>query len=90
VELRAQRVAQPSGAETVLVTVADNGPGIPIEFRDKVFSPFCTSKPRGMGLGLPIAKRTVIDHNGSIDIDTAPEGTQVVISLPSGKLGTTL
>ncbi len=85
VELKAQRVAQPSGGETVMVTVADNGPGIPSEFRDKVFSPFCTSKPRGMGLGLPIAKRTVIDHNGTIDIDTAPEGTQVVILLPTGK-----
>jgi len=35
-----------------------------------------------MGLGLPIAKRIAIDHNGNIDIETAPRGTQVVVTLP--------
>lgn len=70
------------GVDAVVVTITDNGPGIPVEFRDKVFSPFCTSKPRGMGLGLPIAKRIAIDHNGGIEIETAPRGTQVVVTLP--------
>lgn len=87
VEVRAQQVTGADGEERLVVTVSDNGAGIPPEFRDKVFSPFCTSKPRGMGLGLPIAKRTVIDHNGTIDIYSTPEGTRVVVSLPLEKQG---
>ena len=47
------------------------------------FSPFCTTKPRGMGLGLPIVKRTVFDHNGRVDIDSNPHGTSVSVH-PSG------
>jgi PAS domain S-box-containing protein len=67
----------------VLVTVQDNGRGIAPEMRDKVFSPFCTTKARGMGLGLPIVKRTVFDHNGRVDIDTSDSGTAVSIALPA-------
>jgi nitrogen fixation/metabolism regulation signal transduction histidine kinase len=51
--------------------------------RGKVFSPFCTTKARGMGLGLPIVKRTVFDHNGRVDIDTSASGTAVSIALPA-------
>lgn len=87
VEVRARTMTGADGQDQVVLTVADNGAGIPPEFGDKVFSPFCTSKPRGMGLGLPIAKRTIIDHNGSIDIDTTPEGTQIVVTLPLEKQG---
>ena len=50
---------------------------------EKVFSPFCTTKARGMGLGLPIVKRTVFDHNGRVDIDTSTHGTSVSIALPA-------
>ena len=67
----------------VVVTVQDNGRGIDAELRDKVFSPFCTTKPRGMGLGLPIVKRTVFDHNGRVDIDSTSRGTLVSIVLPA-------
>lgn len=67
----------------VLVTVQDNGRGITPEMRDKVFSPFCTTKARGMGLGLPIVKRTVYDHNGRVDIDSSVRGTAVNIALPA-------
>jgi two-component system, NtrC family, sensor histidine kinase AtoS len=70
---------QPSG---VVVTVRDNGKGIAPELKDKVFSPFCTTKPRGMGLGLPIVKRTIFDHNGRVDIDSGPQGTSVSVLLP--------
>ena len=58
----------------VVVTVKDNGQGIAAELKDKIFSPFCTTKARGMGLGLPIVKRTVFDHNGRVDIDSNPHG----------------
>jgi PAS domain S-box-containing protein len=71
---------RPSG---VLVTVQDNGHGIDPELKDKIFSPFCTTKARGMGLGLPIVKRTVFDHNGRVDIDSNPHGTSVSVLLPA-------
>ena len=51
----------------------------------KAFSPFCTTKARGMGLGLPIVKRTIVDHNGRIHIDSTETGTNVTIVLPCEK-----
>jgi PAS domain S-box-containing protein len=77
------------GAKTngVIVTVQDNGNGIDPELRDKVFSPFCTTKARGMGLGLPIVKRTIFDHNGRVDIDSNPNGTLVSVMLPASSHG---
>ena len=62
--------------------MSDNGKGIDPELKDKIFSPFCTTKARGMGLGLPIVKRTVFDHNGRLDIDSNPQGTSVSVLLP--------
>ena len=69
----------------VAISVQDNGRGISSEMKNKVFSPFCTSKARGMGLGLPIVKRTVVDHNGRIHIDSGANGTTVTIVLPCEK-----
>ena len=66
----------------VQISVTDNGSGIDSSLRDKVYSPFSTIKARGLGLGLPIAKRAVIDHNGEIEIDTSTGGTTVSIKLP--------
>jgi nitrogen-specific signal transduction histidine kinase len=81
--LSAKPIRQGERTSAVLVTVQDNGRGIDPEMRDKVFSPFCTTKARGMGLGLPIVKRTVFDHNGRVDIDTSAHGTSVSIALPA-------
>jgi nitrogen-specific signal transduction histidine kinase len=50
---------------------------------EKIFSPFCTTKPRGMGLGLPIVKRIVFDHNGHVDVDSSSQGTVVSVMLPT-------
>lgn len=77
------------GKETsgVVVTVQDNGKGIAPNLREKIFSPFCTTKPRGMGLGLPIVKRTVFDHNGRVDIDSNTHGTSVSVILPASPNG---
>lgn len=46
----------------------DNGPGIPLEDREKVFLPFYTTKNKGLGLGLPIARRIIEDHGGKIEL----------------------
>jgi two-component system sensor histidine kinase AtoS len=67
----------------VTIIVKDNAGGIPEEIRDKVFSPFCTTKARGMGLGLPIARRTVTDHSGRLEINSGKKGTAVRITLPA-------
>ena len=65
------------------VSVTDRGPGIPLEIRERIFTPFFTTKSRGSGLGLPTAKRLVEAHNGHIGIERPPEGgTTVVIRLP--------
>jgi two-component system sensor kinase FixL len=65
------------------IAFSDAGPGIPDDVREKVFTPFFTTKSRGSGLGLPTAKRFVEAHNGQIAIDCPPNGgTTVVIRLP--------
>jgi signal transduction histidine kinase len=60
----------------VCVTVADTGPGIPPELRDKIFEPFYTSKTGqgGTGLGLAVSQGLVKDHDGWIEIDDTPGG----------------
>jgi PAS domain S-box-containing protein len=83
VTLAAKPIREGEKTNGVVVTVQDNGNGIDPELRDKVFSPFCTTKSRGMGLGLPIVKRTVFDHNGRVDIDSNPQGTLVSVMLPA-------
>ena len=87
ITLSAKPIHEGGRASAVLVTVQDNGHGIAPEMREKVFSPFCTTKARGMGLGLPIVKRTVFDHNGRVDIDTSTSGTAVSIALPASANG---
>jgi two-component system sensor kinase FixL len=65
------------------IVFTDSGPGIPDDIRDKVFTPFFTTKSRGTGLGLPTVKRLIDAHQGSIAIDCPPTGGTVVsIQLP--------
>ena len=65
------------------IAVADTGPGIPPEVREKLFTPFFTTKSRGTGLGLSTAKRFVEAQGGSIAIECpAAGGTVVAIQLP--------
>jgi signal transduction histidine kinase len=67
------------------IAFIDSGPGIPAEIREKIFTPFFTTKRGGSGLGLPTAKRLIEAHDGQITIDCPPAGgTAVVIRLPIG------
>jgi len=77
------------GHETVVVTVDDEGPGIPADRRQAMLEPFNrleTSRNRatgGAGLGLAVARSLVEAHGGTIDIATAPAGgARVVVELP--------
>jgi len=72
-----------AGRQSVVIVFKDNGPGIPPELLGKVFSPFCTTKARGLGLGLPIARRTIMDHNGQITVHSNELGTSVTVILPA-------
>jgi signal transduction histidine kinase len=83
ITVAAKPIREGGRASGVVITVQDNGRGISPDLREKIFSPFCTTKARGMGLGLPIVKRTVFDHNGRVDIDSNPHGTSVSIMLPA-------
>jgi PAS domain S-box-containing protein len=60
------------------VLVADTGPGIAPEIRDRVFEPFFTTKHRGTGLGLPTARRIVEAHGGQLMLTDSPSGGTVV------------
>src|SRR6202162_2589569 len=83
ITLSAKPIREGKHASGVMVTVRDNGKGIAPDLKEKIFSPFCTTKPRGMGLGLPIVKRTVFDHDGRVDIDSTSHGTLVSVILPA-------
>ncbi|RPH63860.1 MAG: PAS domain S-box protein [Acidobacteria bacterium] len=66
-----------------LISVADHGPGIPEDIREKVFDPFFTTKHRGTVLGLAGARRTVDLHGGKLRFECPPGGgTVMIVSLP--------
>jgi signal transduction histidine kinase len=69
----------------VTVTVVDDGPGIPLELRDKVFDPFFTTKPvgQGTGLGLDIARRLTRRHKGDIELLSERGRTEFRVSFPA-------
>jgi PAS domain S-box-containing protein len=69
--------------DTCRIAIRDYGPGMPAEVREKAFDAFFTTKHRGTGLGLPIARRIVDAHGGEIAIAAAEGGgTVATIALP--------
>ena len=70
----------------VVVSVVDDGPGVPPELRESIFDPFFTTKPvgQGTGLGLDIARRVVLWHNGQITLESRPGRTEFRVRLPLG------
>lgn len=70
-------------AKQVVLEIRDTGPGIPEEYRTRLFQPFFTRKPGGTGLGLSIAKKVIEDHGGHIELLSGrARGTSAVIRLP--------
>jgi two-component system nitrogen regulation sensor histidine kinase NtrY len=69
------------------IVVADTGPGISVEDKERLFVPYFSTKATGMGLGLPIVHQIVTDHGGTIWVeDNLPQGSRFVIELPAGRL----
>jgi len=65
--------------------VKDSGPGMEKEVQEKIFDPYFSTKEVGTGLGLPIAKKIVEDHGGSIRVESeAGKGTTITLTLPPG------
>ena len=69
---------EPLGTSHVQVTVTDAGPGFPKEMLDKPFEPFHTTKPHGLGLGLPICRSIISAHGGRISLANNREGGATV------------
>jgi len=84
--------ATPSGGRIDIVTgaaeagvrveVCDTGRGIPPEARDAVFDPFFSTKSKGTGLGLAVARRIVTDHGGTLQVAASERGARLVFTLP--------
>ncbi len=76
------RAAQLPGGGT-RIEVEDDGPGVRQEHLERIFEPFFTTKRQGSGLGLPICRRLVEEHRGSLTAElVAPRGVRFVVSIP--------
>lgn len=68
--------------DMVVLTIADDGPGVRQDLRPFVFDPFFTTKARGAGIGLTLARKAVLEHNGEIDLHRGDDGgTTVAVRL---------
>jgi signal transduction histidine kinase len=71
--------------EFVRIEICDDGPGIPAEIIDRIFTPFFTTKPfgEGTGLGLDLARRIVVEkHRGNLRVESRPGDTRFIVLLP--------
>lgn len=76
------RPGQKSISLPLLVTVTDNGPGIPENLIRDIFDPFVSSKVNGTGLGLSLVSKFVADHGGVVECDSRPGRTRFRVRLP--------
>lgn len=76
-------VGATTSPDTIRLTVTDNGPGVSKQDGPHIFDPFYSSRPDGIGMGLPLAQEILLEHNGqiSLDADYGP-GARFVLSLP--------
>lgn len=80
-EVKLELNPAPNGQVELLVR--DWGCGIPEQYIEDIFTPFFTTKKRGTGLGLPVAKRIIDEHGGSLEMLSSPEnGTTARVLLP--------
>ena len=73
------------GDDMIRVEIGDDGPGIPEDIEDRIFTPFFTTKPfgEGTGLGLDLARRIIVEkHHGDIRVESEPGNTRFIVLLP--------
>lgn len=76
-------------AARVIITIDDHGGGVPDALRAAIFEPYVTHKQGGTGLGLPIAKKIILDHGGTLTLSAAPAptgGARFVVELPLARV----
>ncbi len=72
-----------SSENNFIISISDKGKGIPLEIQDKIFEPYFTTKEHGSGIGLAIAERIILEHNGNIWFETGDKETTFYIQLPN-------
>ncbi len=83
IKIKTEAVKGTNGSEWILISISDNGKGVPDRLKPKLFKAFVTSKDSGTGLGLAQTKKIVDIHNGEINLDSKQGiGTIVAIRLP--------
>lgn len=66
------------------ISIRDSGCGIPDDIRQKIFLPFYSTKPQGIGFGLALVQKIVVSHGGSIEVESREgEGSLFTITLPA-------
>jgi signal transduction histidine kinase len=86
VGLEAPAPGSEPAAPGVEVTIADRGPGVPPEIQERLFQPFATGRPEGVGLGLAVAQRVINLHGGQVRlVDRPGGGTEARISFPAAR-----
>jgi PAS domain S-box-containing protein len=82
-QIRLAAKTEQNGSAEVQIEVSDTGAGIAVENQHKVFEPFFTTRPNGVGLGLAIVRKTIHDHGGTIALrSNGNSGTTFIIKLP--------
>ncbi|MEE2959141.1 MAG: ATP-binding protein [Myxococcota bacterium] len=70
-------------AEHLIITIEDNGPGVPTDVSHRIYEPFFTTKATGTGLGLSLTQQIIRDHHGSLELlNVAPQGARMCVLLP--------
>jgi signal transduction histidine kinase len=69
--------------DVVEISIADSGPGVSQEVKEKLFFPYFSTKKRGTGLGLAIVNRIIEEHHGAVRVEeNSPVGARFVVELP--------
>ena len=74
--------AEPESGGGAVLSVEDNGGGVPEEMLAEAFKPYRTGKKKGTGLGLSIAQKIMKDHGGSLTLENTPEGARASLRFP--------
>jgi len=82
ISIKIQTIKTAENSQFVETSVADTGPGIPIELQEKIFKPYFTTEKSGTGLGLAIASKIIEAHNGTIDLESFPGASVFHIRFP--------